>query len=491
MAFATYRDSEHFFLNGIEIRGVQNVQLDYGINAVPLEYVGLQTVDYLPDGPQTAKLTFNSYLLGADPIISLTGNSHSNGYILKSRGHTVDNVGFSGAFLSSYGARFAVGAIPEINGTFDVYGNAGRLPVEEATAHFAIISGNALPTLHPSSPGDLVLTLDGFSPERVYSCDININVRRNIVYAVGSRYFVRSDLVYPMEAILNFGLTREGYMAWHMRRYPRERKTTNVSLTVLDSRTKNVLTTYKFDNLLLFSERTTANVTEKGLVNLEYRTYIGNPERKKSNRMHHSISGTAKIKRIGQDTFEQYANFQDFHLNRGIGWDDEWALINSRYGLGLLAYEPFDYPTGQAINLNSGSWWSGAWSIVNDPIYRLGFLGYDHFEWYQEGSGQINSLDSGSWWSGAWSIGQNIRPEAPFLGVVAYDAFSQYFTGAIVPGFGYRGGDNWTTRWAFVDDISDSPFLGLRGYDGFEDYLEGYASGLSSGTGWDGIWSTA
>ncbi len=537
MAFVITREKEHFFLNGVEIRGLQNVQVEYPINAVPLRYIGLFSVDYLPDGPQIGKVSLTSLLAGADPFISLINNTHSNGYILRSKTETMNNVAFSGAFLSSYSAKFAVGTVPEVNAVFDVHGNLGRLPESESTAQFAAIAANDLPSFSPTSPGDLVLSVDGFNPNRVYSCDIDINVKRNVVYGLGSRYFKRFDLVYPIEIVFSFSITRDDYLGWHNRRFPKERKTTNFSLALLDSKTKAVTNTYNFSNLLLFSERTTANSTDKSLVNLEYRTHMVNPNRVRANKMYGTTSGKAYIKNIGQDTFDEYFDLQSSNLNGGIGWARQWGLVNRISPVvGLLGVEIFDwYQTGDISfisggtpvyrALNSGNFWSGQWAVTNFVSPRLGLLGYEHFEWYP--AGIINTvLDSGNFWNGAWQFNQTINPLAGLLGLQGLDDFESYdpnnYT-VLNDGFGWSGawagltsvvnpftftlgyesfdeysdgqningaagGDSWNGAWISATAYDDTSNFGLIGYESFDEYSAGDIYGVNGGVGWSGTW---
>ncbi len=120
-------ESQRFFLGTGECVGVQNVNFSYDSSLQPLRYLGAGSTKYSPVGTMAGSVSASTLLISDDFLINYTGNFGTNGFLLRSRTNTNENLSFVSGYLSSYSNRCSIGQVPQIDVSFNVFGNIGTI----------------------------------------------------------------------------------------------------------------------------------------------------------------------------------------------------------------------------------------------------------------------------------------------------------------------------------------------------------------------------
>lgn len=275
------REQQRFFINTIEISGVQSVDGNYVQNLIPLKFLGMANPELVPQGPQQGNFSVSTLVVGQDKFIQHTGLEGFNGYVLKSRTDTTQNFSFLSGYLTTYQSNCSIGEIPKINVSFDIFGNIGCLSTSDSTAldadwtTIASESSDFSPMI--AGPGSITISLDDFTNNRVLSYDINININRNPIYPLGSRIPIRVEINWPIEITCSFNFVVNNYVAQKSFNAPNNPKIQNLTLVLKSFDNDETIVSYNFNNLTLTEERHSTSVDGQIEVQAIYKGYLGRP----------------------------------------------------------------------------------------------------------------------------------------------------------------------------------------------------------------------
>lgn len=271
------REEQHFFINNIEIPGVQSAEIEYRTNSAPLNFIGMTGVSRIPTGPPQGNARVNAILITTDQFLPLTGNYGINGYIFKDLSTTGDNFGFVSGYLTSYASTCSIGQIPQIAADIQVFGNAGRIPSSEAASVVSnfnnIINHTSVLPLKIANPNSIELSLNDFNTNRVQSYSVNINVPREPNYILGQRYPESVNINYPIEFLVDFTIDYNDYIAKNSFNFPLNERNENITITLKDLETNENITNYGFSGMQLISERYAAGVDGSVKLTMQYQGF--------------------------------------------------------------------------------------------------------------------------------------------------------------------------------------------------------------------------
>jgi hypothetical protein len=174
------------FISGQEILGVESLDLSYSNSYSPSRFVGLGTLHALVAASPQKKLSLSRYLVYQDPILNYTGDLPISGSI----NYQNQAYGFESGFLTEYSINCAVGSVPKLTSSIDIYGEM-KTGVD--------ISGSVEPpSIHIPNQGSIIITCDNSSTNRVVGFDYAIKIPRNPIYKIGA--------VFPTEVVSTLGL---------------------------------------------------------------------------------------------------------------------------------------------------------------------------------------------------------------------------------------------------------------------------------------------
>jgi len=268
------REAESITINGSGIQGVQNIAAQYDSVAAPIRNLGIQEIQFAPEGPQTASLQVNSLFThtldpGA-PVTSLeilrnfTGEAPFSGIV----NYGAKNFIFTEGYMDSYGVSCAIGEVPQISTTSTIYGIFG-------TGSFGYIPADAYPSaINVAGSNSIAINLDEFTTNRVSSFNVSINTPRVPIYALNSSTPNSVIAGTPVEVNVNFSLSVDDYQIKNMRFVPEETVFKNTIITINKNNSETELLNYTFDNMLLMGEVFNADVGGEATVDFSLRSYI-------------------------------------------------------------------------------------------------------------------------------------------------------------------------------------------------------------------------
>jgi hypothetical protein len=176
------------FISGQELSGINNIDLSYSNSAniaKPLGYskgIAISSAD-----SQKTMSISRDYIFSSDPLLKYTGDFSSSGSI-----HYEDSsYGFDTAYMTEYMINFAVGSPPKVNANFIIFGEMTRgTNASGSISHPPII----LPR-----QGDISITSDNSSSNRVVGFDYSIKMTRKPIYTIGSQLPSVVELIPPLE----------------------------------------------------------------------------------------------------------------------------------------------------------------------------------------------------------------------------------------------------------------------------------------------------
>lgn len=273
------RERQKVFIGTREVPGIISVQASYQNNYFPLKFLGSSIASGVPEGVQQGQVSINSLIITNDYFLSYTGTSGFNGYIVKVSGNPLDNISFSSGYLTSYTSRCSIGQIPETNVSISVLGNLGRLPTgytPQILNDLQNLDFTFPYQLKIASPNSINITMDEFNTNRVLSYDLQINVPRLPVYALGTEFPIAVNINWPLEVTLGFKIDVNDYVAKTFRDFPYSQTIKNISLSINDYSGNAVITSFGFNNMNLIGESFSFDSNSNNVIaDLSYRCYIG------------------------------------------------------------------------------------------------------------------------------------------------------------------------------------------------------------------------
>ena len=267
------------YLNDEILSGAQNFNASFASNQTNVKFLGMQQQEIVerPIGPQVGTVNIGCLVVNNDQLIKYTGEAGLNGYVLENSDAS-GNYSFTSGFLTSYQSRAVIDSIPEINATFSVVGNMGRIGsgdskvLSDLTANAANINNTG--TYKIVDAGNIDISLDDFNTNRVQSYELNINVDRNSFYTLGSRDPKYVKINYPIEVNLSFDVEVDKYEFQQMKHSPYKEKIKDITLNLKQYQTKQSVISYAFSDMKLTAESYAANTEGNIVASVNYRTFL-------------------------------------------------------------------------------------------------------------------------------------------------------------------------------------------------------------------------
>jgi hypothetical protein len=273
------REAERLTINGSGIQGVQSLTASYNSVARPVSNLGINSIQYYPEGPQQATLEVNTLLThflpvpnelssykSRDPMQNYTGTLPFSGVV----DHGSKKFYFTEGYLETYSATCAIGQIPQSSTSSVIYGNFGTGAQFDSWEQ----TSQTPTSLNVTSYGSMEINLDTFVTNRVNSFNVNIATPRLPIYAIGNDEPTGVIAGTPIEVNVNFEIEPDDYEIKNMRLIPDETVFKNTVITLKKNNSHDILLKYSFDDMLLTSESFSANNDSNARINFNLRSFI-------------------------------------------------------------------------------------------------------------------------------------------------------------------------------------------------------------------------
>jgi len=190
-----------FYLGGTALSGVLSVDGSYNIDYKPINVIGQGFTKQVVASIPTAQLSLSRYLVNNDPVLSLTGQQRNFSAVPIDGGLYYKNkyFAFENGYLNSIGISCSVGEIPQIQSSFDVYGNIGP--------NFNPSGNNYAGSVFVPQVKNITIACRNSSTNRVKDFNIDFNNKNLAIYALranDSNLPVEVNQVGPIEVTTSF-----------------------------------------------------------------------------------------------------------------------------------------------------------------------------------------------------------------------------------------------------------------------------------------------
>ena len=201
-----------FYMGNAALSGVLSVDGSYNLDYSPINSIGKGFLKQMITAAPKVELSVDRYLTNNDPIFvnNLTGDG------IKSLARSINGgiyyqgkyFGFTQAFLNSFGISCSVGEVPQIQSSFDVYGDIGT-GVGYNPSGDGYAGGVFVPQVK-----NIVLSCRNSTTNRIKSFDINFSTPKQAIYGLSSSNSenpIEVHNIFPIEVITNFTLEIDDY----------------------------------------------------------------------------------------------------------------------------------------------------------------------------------------------------------------------------------------------------------------------------------------
>lgn len=176
----------HFYLSGILLSGVTNIDGGYSISESPVNIIGQGYKYPVRNGNLVGNFNISKFYIGQDPLLNYTGDHPISGSI----NYQDKNFGFTDGYLTEYSISASIGSIPQSNSSIVVYGDIGS---------GINASGNiAHPKIQIPNQGSIELNCQHYQTNRVTDFSYTLRIDRNPIYKIGSPFPVQVDRQFPI-----------------------------------------------------------------------------------------------------------------------------------------------------------------------------------------------------------------------------------------------------------------------------------------------------
>lgn len=270
---------QKFFIDGLEISGLQGVAGGYYITEQPINVLGFGNVGKgffaggVEDAPQEmaaltspleGRFSLDNILVSRDIFMDYSGGASFSGSLNFPGG----SFGFTSGYISNHQVDCRVGQIPRTTTSIYSFGNVGS----GISAEFSDKTFTDAPKIEITSQEKIKIRCPGTGTNRVVSATYSLATQLDPIYIVGSSEAVQVDVVWPMEAEMRFHLEVDRFEYKAMRDYFVKPTLNTVSMSLHDCE-DNLIQEYKIVSGRLVEESIRSSVDEVLSVDLSYKTY--------------------------------------------------------------------------------------------------------------------------------------------------------------------------------------------------------------------------
>lgn len=197
-----------FYLGGAALSGILSVEGSYSVEYKPINVIGKGFAKQVISSVPEANLSISRYLTNNDPAFNLTGDGRI--YLAKpiNGGLYYQNkyFGFQNGYLNSLGIQCSVGDVPQVQTSFNVYGDIGN-NFNPSGQKYA--GGVFVPQVK-----NIVLTCRNSTTNRIKNFNLDFSTPKSAIYGIlenNAELPIEVHNVYPIEVKSSFTLEIDDY----------------------------------------------------------------------------------------------------------------------------------------------------------------------------------------------------------------------------------------------------------------------------------------
>jgi len=261
---------QRVYIGGNLLSGVTSFKGDYEVPYENVDQIGVLDTYQNITKELTRNISFSRYIVGADPLLRLTGDVNAGGSVIyKNRSNpNYKNFGFNSGYLTNYKVSAAVGQLTKVDTDFVVYnGIGGNVSGSES------IVNTPIPFV-PSTASQIYLNAAEGQTNRITSFDYSVQSRRMPQYVLGSFNPAYVVLKRPLTITMNLTVEIDDYMCNDIQTLICSPQRQNLTINLNDCGGNNTIQSYSINNAILIKNSFNSSLTENADVKLTYQGYI-------------------------------------------------------------------------------------------------------------------------------------------------------------------------------------------------------------------------
>jgi hypothetical protein len=254
---------QQLIINGQSISGVTSFNGNFDI---PYESVDLLGNNFgaTIQGELSRNINFSRFLINADPLKILTGDSPCNGFVK----YKNQSFGFQSGYLTNYNVTCSVGDIASIDTEFIVYGNMGgdvTTPINPSTTSEKIYVANF---------GNIFVSASQGATNRITSFEYNVSCERIPIFVLGSFDPAEVFLKKPLSIDFNLTLEIDDYESPDIQTLLCSPGTQNITIDLKNCDNSQVIESFYAPNARIVSTRYNSDIDNSTTIELTFRSFL-------------------------------------------------------------------------------------------------------------------------------------------------------------------------------------------------------------------------
>ena len=176
-----------FYISGQEIPAIESINIGYNQQAQIVNPLGYSKGITIASAETQNSISISRYLTYQDPLLSYMGNTPIRGSIH----YNSSSYGFASGYLTEYMINCAVGSVPKVTTNLKVF--------DKLIRGYSAAGSVATPTMKTPTQGNIFITCDNVSSNRVVGFDYSVKMNRKPIYTIGSNSPYSVELLPPLE----------------------------------------------------------------------------------------------------------------------------------------------------------------------------------------------------------------------------------------------------------------------------------------------------
>lgn len=253
---------QQFYLSGILLSGVTDIQGSYAINEDPINIIGQGHTYPVMNGALVGNFSIGKYYIGRDPLLDYIGDSPISGSV----NFNNKSFGFSSGYLTEYSLECSIGTIPKAQASIQVFGNIGSgINASGMAKH---------PDIQIPNQGSIVLNTTGYENNRITNFNYSLSIGRSPVYKIGSPYPVQVDRKFPLIETASFSMEVNDYEVVQLHEYLIKPRQQDLNISFYNPVNNNLIETITLEKARLLRHNLSSNSDNLMSVKLDYTAYI-------------------------------------------------------------------------------------------------------------------------------------------------------------------------------------------------------------------------
>jgi len=264
---ASLNYEQSFYIEGIPVSGVTNIDGSYSISEEPINIIGKGFTYPTMQGPMVGEFSISKYYIGKDPFLEYINDTPMEGVII----YGDKSFGFNQGYLSEYSFSAGIGQIPQSNISITTYGEIGSNVGSQGSKEH--------PKIQIPNQGSIKLNSRGFSTNRVTNFSYTTRINRTPIYKIGSGYPVQVDTQFPIIQQATFNVDVNDYEIQNIREFTSSPEQQDLFFELRNPVNDEIIEIFSILNARLKTSSINSSSSDLLNVSLSYDGYINKKDR--------------------------------------------------------------------------------------------------------------------------------------------------------------------------------------------------------------------